>query len=270
MFPTIFNIGPFHLQTLSVFQALAFFSCALVFWRRAKEESYSEARVFDGFLLSFIVGWLSGRIGYVLVNLDQFGWDILKWLNVIYYPGIQLLLALLGATLYLYFYAKKQKWDAFEILDWWSQSLAMGLIWLYIGYFFAGVLFGNVTQMPWGIVFPGVFEPHHPTQLYFVLFLLMMYKFLSWLEYNYRTFGWYRSGKKTAQTGFLFIVFLISYGLFSLFMIFFQPPQFQIGELTFDSLVYLFLIVCGLYLMLMRANRSLFSLKEKRFLAIKK
>jgi len=270
MLPTIFNIGPFHLLTLSLFQALAFFSCGLIFWRRAKEESYSEAKVFDGFLLSFIVGWLSGRAGHVLANPDQFGWDVLKWLNVVHYPGIQLLFALVGATLYLYFYAQKQKWDAFEILDWWSQSLVMGLIWLYLGYFFAGVLFGNTTQMPWGIVFPGVFEPRHPTQVYYVIFLLAIYKLLSWLEYHYRTFNWYRSGKKTAQTGFLFIVFLTSYGLFSLLMSFFQSSQIQIGEMVFDGLAYLGLVIFGLCLMLVRANRSFFSFKQKKSLAIKK
>ncbi len=270
MFPTLLNIGSFHLRTLSVFQAIAFFACALVFWKRAREESYSEVKVFDGFLISFIIGWLSGRVGHIVINYDQFGFDVLKWLNVVHYPGQLLSFFLLGATLYLYFYAKKEKWDAFEILDWWAQALTMGLIWLNLGFFFTGILFGKTTNLPWGVVFPGVFEPRHPVQIYYVIFLVILYKFLNWLEFNYRTFSWYRAGKKTAQTGFLFIVFLFSYGLFSLLMKFFQPALIVVGEFSFDTLFYLGLIFFALYLLLLRSNRSFFSVNKKKFFAIKR
>jgi phosphatidylglycerol:prolipoprotein diacylglycerol transferase len=270
MIPTLISIGAFNLQTISVFEALAFFAAALVFWRRAKEESYLEAKVFDGFLLSFIVGWLSGRAGYVLFNWSQFGIDVLKWLNVVHYPGNHLFSFLIGATVYLYFYAKKQKWDEFEILDWWSQSLSTGLLWLSIGSFLAGIGFGHATNLPWGIVFPGVFEPRHPVQIYFVIFYLAMFKLLDWLEFNYRSFEWYRSGKKTAQTGFLFITFVTSYALFALLAGLVQPAQLTIGTLVLDELVYLLVLFFGLYLLLLRANRSFFSLQEKKFFAIKK
>lgn len=270
MLPTLINIGSFHLQTLSVFQAIAFFACALVFWRRAKEESYLEAKVFDGFLLSFIVGWLSGRAGHIIFSWDKFGFDVLRWLNVVHFPGSHLYFAIVGATVCLYFYAKKQRWDEFEILDWWAQALVMGLFWLNLGFLFAGIRFGHTTGLPWGIVFPGVFEPRHPLQLYFVIFHLILFKCLDWLEFNYRSFEWYRSGKKTARTGFLFITFIISYSFFSLLMGFIQPAQLLLGEVALDGLVYLLFTLIGLYLLFVRANRLLFSFKEKKFFAIKK
>ncbi len=270
MLPTILSLGPFHLQTISLFQAVAFLSCGLVFWYRAKEESYHEARVFDGFLLSFIIGWLGGRAGYIVFNWPRFGMDVLKWLNVVHYPGTHLFIALIVASIYLYFYARKQKWNPFEVLDWWAQALTMGLLWLNIGFFLAGIRFGYTTDLPWGIVFPGVFEPRHPIQIYYVLYHLAMYKFLDWLEYNYRTFEWYRSGKKTAQTGFLFVVFIICYSLFSLLMSLLQPPQLMVGEVVLDSVIFLGFTIFGCHLLLVRANRVWFSLRNKQFFAIKR
>jgi phosphatidylglycerol:prolipoprotein diacylglycerol transferase len=270
MFPTLVSIGSFQLQTMSVIQAIAFFASALVIWRRAREEHYSEPKVFDGFLLSFIVGWLSGRVGYFLLNWEKYGFDVFKWLNFVQYPGSQLLVALVAATLYMYFYAKKQKWDAFEVLDWWAQAMSMGLFWLNIGYFFAGTRFGTVTNLPWGIVFPGVFEKRHPIQAYYALFHAVMYRFLYWLEFNYRSFEWYRAGKKTAQTGFLFSTFLISYAVFSLLMSFLHVPSFVIADFGLDVFLYLGLALFGFGLILARSNRVLYSFKQGKFLAVKK
>lgn len=270
MLETIFTIGSFQLRTLSLFQAIAFFASGLVIWRRAKEEHYSEPKIFDGFLLAFIVGWLSSRVGFFLINWDKFGFDIVTWLNFVQYPGSQLLIGLAGSTLYLYFYAKRQKWDAFEVLDWWAQALAMGLIWLNLGYFFSGARFGTATDLPWGIIFPGVFEKRHPIQIYYALFHIVMYKFLYWLEYNYRTFEWYRSGKKTAQTGFLFSIFLISYSVFSILMSFLQIPTFVINDFSFDLYIYSALGLLGGILILIRSNRVLFSFKQGKFFAVKK
>lgn len=270
MFETIFSIGSFQLRTLSIFQIVAFLSAALIIWRRSKEENYSEPMVFDGYLLSFLVGWFLGRLGHILVAWDRFGWDVLKWLNVVQYPGIQLLVGLVGATIYFFVFAKKQKWDAYEVLDWWAQALTLGLIWINVGYFFAGVRFGHVTNLPWGVMFSGVFEKRHPIQLYYLLFHIVMHKVLNWLEYHYRTFEWYRSGKKTAQTGFVFASFMISYSLFSLFISLMQSPIFMIGEFVLDGFIYLLLLGLGLYILLLRSNRVLFSFKNKRFLAVKK
>ena len=270
MLETLVTIGSFQVRTLNVFEVIAFLAAGLIFWRRAKEENYPEARVFDAYLLSYVAGWVLGRFGYVIFNIDRFLGDPLSWLNIVQYPGVDLFFALLGASLYLVFFAKKQKWDAFEILDWWAQAVTMGLVWLNVGYFLAGTRFGHSTSLPWGVIFPGVFEKRHPVQLYFALFHAAMFKYLGWLEYNYRTFEWYRSGKKTAQTGFIFIAFLISYAVFSLVMSIIQSPVYLIGGFALDGLFYLALILLGIHLLLNRANRGLFSFKDRKLFPIKK
>ncbi len=270
MLETLFTIGSFQLKTLNLIQVVAFFIAAFVFWKRGKEEHYSEARLIDAFLLSFLFGLLTGRLAFILFNFGNFGWNLLKWVNVIQKPGSQLIFVLVGAVAHLFIFAQKNKWDAFEILDFAAQALVAGLLWLNIGYFFEGIRFGQSTQLPWGIIFPGVFEKRHPVQLYYVAFHLIFGRYLSWLEYNYRTFEWYRGRKKTAKTGFLFINLLIFYSLFSLLMLLVQTPVLVIGKLQVDIWLYLVFLLVGLWLLLKRANRVLFSFKDKKFFALRK
>lgn len=270
MLETLITIGNFQIQTLSVFQILAFGAAGMTLWRRAKEENFQEHQVFDGYLLSFMFGWLMARLAFVIFSLDRLGGDPLKWLNAVQYPGLMLFFGVVGATCYFYGFARKQKWDAFEVLDWWAQAIAIGLIWVNFGYFFAGTRFGESTNLPWGIIFPGVFEKRHPTQLYSVLFYLVVVKGLHWLEYHYRSIEWYRSGKKTAQSGFLFITLMLSYAVFSLIISLIQPPIFMIRQLALDTPIYLLLLTAGVILLLNRSNRSFFSLSDRKFFAVKK
>lgn len=270
MFETVFSIGSFQIRTLSFFELFAFFVTAMIFWKRAKEENYQETKVFDGFLLSFLFGLVIARAGYIIFTWPRFGWDVLKWFNLVQFPGSQLLFGLSGSTLYLYLFAKKQKWDAYEVLDWWAQAVTMGLILVNLGFFLTGIRFGNATSLPWGVIFPGVFEKRHPIQLYYLIFHVITFKVLNWLEYHYRTFEWYRSGKKTAQTGFVFASFALSYSIFSLLMSFLQSPVFMFNHYALDTIFNLFLLIFSLFIFLSRANRKLFSFSEKKFFAIKK
>ncbi len=270
MFPTLFTFKALTFHTLNLLQILAFLAASFVFWKRAKEEHYSEVEVFDGYLLSLIFGGLVGRLAFIVFNWSQFGLDVIKWLNIVTYPGTIFLFSLTGAAFYLDRYALKQKWDAFEILDFWAQAVSLALFFLNIGYFLAGIKFGQATNLPWGLVFPGVFEKRHPVQLYLAVFYLGVFKYLGWLEFNYRTFEWYRSGKKTAQTGFLFINLILLTGFIRLVLLPLSLAQFYLGEVALDPWLYLLLLIFGLFLLLKRANRVLFSLKQKRFLAPKR
>lgn len=269
MLQTLLTIGPFQLRTQNLFSLIGFLLAGFIFWKRGREEHYSEAELFDGFLLSFFFGVLVGRLGYILLNWNKFAGQILTWVNLVENPGVLLIAGLIGAALYLFRYAQKHKWDSFEILDFWTQAVAMGLFWLNIGYFFQGARFGSATSLPWGVVFPGVFEKRHPLQLYYAVFHLVLFFYLSWLEFHYRSFEWYRGGKKTAQTGFLFIIFLIAYAVFSLLMQTIQAPLLVFQGVVFDYWLYGLMLIAGLWLLLRRSNRVLFSFSQKKLLAIK-
>jgi prolipoprotein diacylglyceryltransferase len=206
-------------------------------------------------LLSGLVGLVVGRIVFVTVHFSQFGLNPFQWLDVFSRPGITGLAAVLAAGLYLYRFAGHAKWDEFEILDFSVVGLAAALFFISLGQFFDGTAFGTATSLPWGIVFPGVLEKHHPTQMYLALFYLGLWMYLSWVEYRYRTFQWYRGGKNTAQTGFLVSVFLISFGTISGLMSLIKPAAVSIRGYGLDGILYLVVVLVGVWLLGVRSHR---------------
>lgn len=264
MFPILFSLGQIQLRTETLFFILAFLVSAFIFWKKGREEHYSETQLFDGFLLAVVFGFLVSRVGYIVVNFPQFEWNVIRWLDVFAYPGSHLVLGLLGSTLYIAWFAQKKKWDVFEILDFWVLATALSAVLRYFGYFFDGTVFGNVTNLPWGIIFPGVFEKRHPLQLYFAIFYLLLFVLLSRAEYRYRTYEWYRAGKKTAQTGFLISVFIIGSSFFSFLMSFLQPADFSWGGIVWDPWIYMAVAIFGVILLIKRSGRELFPSQKRK------
>lgn len=258
MWPTLISFGGFHLSSSSVVALLGFFLAGFVFWRRGKEEHYSEIQLFDSFLLSFIVGTLGARIGFILLHWDRFGIDVLRWINFWGYPGLQNTVFLIVATFFMQYFATKKKWDTFEVLDFWSLSLTMWLLMTSIGEFLSGTGRGNITESFVGIIFPGSIEKTHPVQLYAIIFFLGLYAYLNWAESRYRTFEWYRLGKKAAQTGFLMSNFWIFWALFSSVMLFFRLPEFTVRGMVLDGWVYGVMLFLAVRMLLGRSDKPLF------------
>ncbi len=257
MFPVLFSIGSVSIKTASLLMFLGFFVSSFIFWRKGREEHYEIIDLFDGFILSAFFGMVSSRITYVLLNISDFGFDVLKWFDIFKYPGSSLIVGIIVASFYLHHFSVRKKWDSFEILDFWVTSIALGLAINFVGSFFEGVGYGYATKMPWGVVFPQLIDPHHPIQLYTAIFYLAMYFYLSRVEYKYRTFSWYRHGKKTAQTGFLASVFLISVSVFNFLISFLRPATFVFYGINIDLVVSTGVFIAGLFLLYYRSGRPL-------------
>lgn len=257
MFPTLFTIGSISISTAAVVLILGFFVSGFAFWRRGKEEHYGEVALFDGFVLSFLVGTLIARLGFIFVHFDRFGFNIGQWFDLVGNSGTIDLFFLIGAVTFFLWYAKRHKWDAYEVLDFWTIGISFWFIFVSLADFFSGSSLGKFTELPWGIAFPGTIQPSHPVQLYGVLFFLGLYWYLSWAESRYRTFDWYRLGRKAAQTGFLLSNFLIFYGFFSLVMLLVRLPVVVLGGVAFDGWIYLMIIFYGVWLLLRRSDKPL-------------
>src|SRR5690606_26230191 len=123
--------------------------------------------------------------------------------------------------------------------------------------------FGTPTKLPWGLVFPGVFEKHHPVQLYVMVFYLFLSWYLSWVEYRYRTFEWYRKGRNTAQTGFLLSIFLITNGFVFSVLSLVSVPSLVVFRVRADVISALGLLLFGVILLYLRSGGQFFSFKRK-------
>ena len=265
MFPVLLAIGPFELRTLSVISVLAFLVMAFVFWRKGREEHYELGEYFDGFILATISGFLAGRVAFVALNWGQFGWQFLKYLDIVSYPGSNTVIALTAATLFLYQFAAKRKWDEFEVLDFWVLAVANGTLLTQLGLFLDGSSFGTVTELPVGVMFPGTQELRHPVQLYTAAFFMILAWYLSQVEYRFRTFEWYRGGKKNAKSGFLFAVFLLGVSTWFFATSWVNQPIFLIGGINWDRIGTAVGFALGVVFLLRRSGR----LEGRRKTAVK-
>lgn len=264
MWPLLINWGPFQLKTLTVFAVVALVVTAFVYWRKCREEHYSEEETFDGFLLATVVSLLAARVGFVVLNIGQLGFAPWRWLDIVTYPGWSFTIGLFGAAWYLYRFANRKRWDVFEILDYWTTAVTAGLTVLSVGLFFDGTFFGTKTTMPWGLVFPGVFDKHHPLQLYFAVFYAVLFWYLVRTEYRYRTYNWYRAGRNTAQTGFLTSMALIWWGAFQVLISPISVPQLVVAGWNLDPFLAGACCLGGIGLLVHRSGRSLIPGRSQR------
>ncbi|PIY80236.1 MAG: hypothetical protein COY80_04030 [Candidatus Pacebacteria bacterium CG_4_10_14_0_8_um_filter_42_14] len=258
MFPVIFSIGPFVLPTAVVCNILAFILALYTFWRKGREEHFEEHQIFDTFLLAVIAGFLAARIGYITFHFDAFGFSVIKWLDLGQAPGLIAEVGVLAAALVVLYLAAENKWDKFEALDFWTLAIVTGFPLVLLGMFFSGSGIGKATNMPWGVVFPGLVDPHHPVQLYALVFFVGLSYYLHWVESKYRTFVWYRASRTGAETGFLVGVGSLTTGVYFLLLSLVRPGQLVVGGLTLDWILFVALAIFGFVVLYLRSGRTLF------------
>jgi phosphatidylglycerol:prolipoprotein diacylglycerol transferase len=130
---------------------------------------------------------------------------------------------LLGVIFAMWLYARKIGKNFVDITDLIAPVVPIGLGAGRIGNFINGELWGKVTNVPWGMVFPNAGSaPRHPSQLYeFLLEGVVLFTVL-WIYSIKPRPRWAVSG-----------LFLMLYGLFRLLIEFVREPDAQIGYLAF-------------------------------------
>ncbi len=259
MFPILFSFGPIVIATFNIFLFLGLILGLFLFWRKSHTEHYEDDVVFDGIILSSIVGIFTARISYILFHFSDFGFDVVRYFAIFQYPGFLGVFGYAGMVLYFVYFAKKHRWDWFELLDFGATGLSLFLGCVWLGKFFGGSDIGNATSMPFpiGMVFPNTFEKRIPIQLVFSLSFFIASFILMHIEKKYRFFMWYRGKKHTAYSGFVFSLFLITYGFFHAVFGIFKTPSLVFYNMSFDIFVYAFLILLGFGILYFRSGRKI-------------
>ena len=74
---------------------------------------------------------------------------------------------LVGVILAMFLYARAKKIPFFAVADPIAAATPIGLLLGRLANFINGELWGRVTDVPWGVIFPGAGPlPRHPSQLY--------------------------------------------------------------------------------------------------------
>jgi len=240
--PVLFRVGPLEIRWYGFMYLLGFVTGYLVIRTELRRKNGPvPVDMADDLLFHLIVGLLIGaRLGYALFyNLEayvQAPWEILA----VWHGGMSFHGGLVGMVISGWIFARKRHAPFMELADIGALSAPIGLMLGRIGNFINGELFGRVTTLPWGIVFPtGGPVPRHPSQLYeAILEGPVLFGILWWLRV------------RTRKPGEVLAAFLVGYGLFRFAIEFFREPDPQLGFIfawvTMGQILCVFMIGVGI------------------------
>lgn len=205
-------------------------------------------KILTWIILGVLIG---GRLGYVLFyNLEFYANNPIETLKL-WQGGMSFHGGLLGVALATYFYSRKNKIKFLDLTDRLVPAFCIGLFLGRIANFINGELYGRITDLPWGVVFPHAGPlPRHPSQLY-----------EAFLEGGLLFIALHIISKRSPQTGVLSGLFLIGYGIFRGLVEFVRVRDSQLSEGLFEvismgQILSLPMILVGSILIIYNKRRS--------------
>jgi len=226
--PVALSLGPLKIHWYGITYLIAF----VVGWWLAKyrarqpNSGWKPDEIGDVvfyIVLGVIVG---GKLGSVFFyNWEQFLDAPLQSLNPLT-GGMSFHGGFIGVLVAFFLYARHTGRTFWQVADFIAPAFPIGLGAGRIGNFINGELWGRVTDVPWGMVFPHVGEqPRHPNQLYQFFFEGVVLFILIW---------WFSSKPRPrmAVSG----LFALAYGIYRFLIEFVREPDRHLGFVAFDWL----------------------------------
>ena len=191
MYPILFRIGSFPVNTYGVFLAIAFLCAIFVTVRLAARDGLPKEKIYDLCLWLLLSSLIGSKLLMLFTEPEYrqnpkllFSLDFLRSGGV-FYGG------LIGAVLAGFFLMRRWKLPWWKTADACAPGIALGNFFGRQGCFSAGCCWGKPTTLPWGVQFTeagheitgvptGVHL--HPTQLYESFVMLTVFFFLLWLH----------------------------------------------------------------------------------------
>jgi phosphatidylglycerol:prolipoprotein diacylglycerol transferase len=198
MYPELFRIGSFPINTYGVFLALAFLCAILITVKLAARDGLPREKIYDLCLWMLLFSLVGSKILMLFTEpeyrdhpLQLLSLDFLRSGGV-FYGG------LLGAILTGYILMRRYKLPWWKTADACAPGIAIGNFFGRQGCFAAGCCWGKPTTLPWGVKFTELGHEItgvptnvylHPTQLYESFSMLIVFFFLLWLHKRRRFSG---------------------------------------------------------------------------------
>jgi phosphatidylglycerol:prolipoprotein diacylglycerol transferase len=242
--PVLIQLGPFAIR----WYALAYIAGLVIGWQVMRRVCAEPPKILsplkiDDFLLWAALGViLGGRIGYVLFYKPGFYIEHPLAVLTLWEGGMSFHGGLLGVIAAILAFAIRNKTDPFMLSDLVAIVAPIGLFFGRLANFINGELWGRVTDVQWGMIFPrGGPLPRHPSQLYQAFFegvLLVLLVAAVWKLTDGRR-----------RPGLLTGVFCAGYGVARIAGEFFREPDAHLGylwgPLTMGMLLSVPMIVFG-------------------------
>jgi len=184
-------------MTLGIFRVLGVIAFLYLLWRNLRE-NYDDQKIISFSWLALLGFLVFGRLAYGLINWGVWNDDLIDWVLVGTKPGMSYIGGYLGLLLVSWWFIKKEQWKFFNFVeDWIRPFLVM------VGIFMVDEVLRS--KFSW--------EP-----ILFLVLIILVFPLFIFVTKRYRSFVWYRSGKK----GFalLLLNFLFFLGLIPVLILF--------------------------------------------------
>ncbi len=186
MYPILFKIGTLTIYTYGFFVFLGILTGYLFSLKEANHYQFKKEVVSDLIFWAIIAGFISSRVGYIIINWKEF---LDKPLEFIISPaGFVFYAGLIGGLIFILIFIKRKDLPLLKTLDFLSAPVVLAHSIGRIGCFFYGCCYGKPTNSFLGIKFPpsspaGALGVRViPTQLISSFFLLMIFVILLFIR----------------------------------------------------------------------------------------
>lgn len=209
MYPELFRIGSFPINTYGVLLALSFLAALLIAARLGHRDGLARERIYDLGLWMLLAGLVGSKLLMLVTEPEYrmhpgnlFSLDFLRSGGV-WYGGF------LGGITAGYFLMRRYKLPFWKTADAFAPGVALGQAIGRQGCFAAGCCWGKPTTLPWGVKFTALgheitgvpIDTHlHPTQLYESFAALIVFGLLIWLH------------KRKVFSGQIILLYAVLYG----------------------------------------------------------
>ncbi|MFA7669530.1 MAG: prolipoprotein diacylglyceryl transferase [Burkholderiaceae bacterium] len=250
--PVALKLGPVSIHWYGLMYLLGFAAVWVLGRRRIRQgRTDLSARDLEDIIFYSVIGVVvGGRLGYAL--LYKPGHYLSHPLEIlqVWEGGMSFHGGLIGVIVALFWYAWRRNRHFLDIADFIVPMIPLGLAAGRWGNFMNGELWGRVTDLPWGMVFPYAGPlPRHPSQLYEMLLEgLLLFAFLWWYSSSPR-----RRGQVSGM-------FLVGYGIARFFVEFTREPDDFLGliaaGLSMGQLLSIPMVLAGLLILWKSAGKS--------------
>ena len=260
MYPEIFRIGNFPINTYGVFLAVAFLCAILIAVRLARRDGLPSEKIYDLSLWMLLAGLIGSKI-LMLFTEPEYRENPALFLSLdflrsggVFYGG------LLGAMAVGYLLMKRYKLPWWKTADACAPGVAVANFFGRQGCFAAGCCWGKPTTLPWGVKFTDAGHQItgvptdaylHPTQLYESFAMLLVFLFLLWLH------------KRKRFDGQVILVYALAYSVIRFAIEFVRDdPRGDVFGLTSltglstSQLISLVIGIAALILLILRRRRA--------------
>jgi len=239
--PTILHLGPLEIRWYGVMYVITFL---FVYWYVRKAVKQGKLKIsledLDNLMIYLTIALVLGARLFEVLFYDFKDYianpiEIIKiWKGGLSFHG-----GLFTMLVVAYLWCRKKKIDFFQLGDIFIVPLALGQALGRLGNFINGELYGGITSLPWGIKFPDAQGYRHPTQVYEMIYDLLIFGILWKLK------------DKNYRNGIIFGWFMIIYSIFRTLTEFLreQEPQWIVGPFTMAQLLNIPMFLFGIWLL---------------------